>query len=166
MLVQRSDVPDLGGRIFANELKPTPKQNIGRLAKTTTTNTANAVPCAALDKKYGNLPSGSMVWFVNKVAREFPDKIISTLAYWYTRSRTQQHPRGTQCQHHALQHRKHHAKSPFSIPTQPSLVDLQDWGKMSEDILIWDYNIQFANPVSPFSKLAYHWSQHQVLHQQ
>ena len=36
------------------------------------------------NQKYGNLPSGSMVWFVNKVAREFPDKIISTLAYWYT----------------------------------------------------------------------------------
>jgi hypothetical protein len=28
--------------------------------------------------------------------------------------------------------------------------DLQDWGKISQDILIWDYNIQFASPVSPF----------------
>ncbi len=30
--------------------------------------------------------SGAMVHFVNKVAEQFPDKVISTLAYQYTRS--------------------------------------------------------------------------------
>ena len=38
--------------------------------------------------------------------------------------------------------------------TDPAFTkDLQDWGKMSNDILIWDYNIQFANPISPFPNL-------------
>jgi hypothetical protein len=98
------------------------------------------------------VPSGSIIYFVNKVAREFPDKIISTLAYWYTR------------------------KAPKNIKTEPNInimlcniestrekpvfetdlaftKDLQDWAKLSEDILIWDYNIQFASPLSPFPNL-------------
>ena len=38
--------------------------------------------------------------------------------------------------------------------TDPAFTsDLQEWGRMSQDILIWDYNIQFANPVSPFPNL-------------
>jgi len=38
--------------------------------------------------------------------------------------------------------------------TDPAFTkDLQEWGKMSKDILIWDYNIQFANPISPFPNL-------------
>ena len=40
--------------------------------------------CRALDEKYGG-PSGTMIHFVNQVATQFPDKVISTLAYQYTR---------------------------------------------------------------------------------
>ncbi len=43
-------------------------------------------PCAQLNAKYGGVPSGSILDFVNKVAKAFPDKIISTLAYWYSRT--------------------------------------------------------------------------------
>jgi hypothetical protein len=31
--------------------------------------------------------------------------------------------------------------------------DLKDWGALAKDILIWDYNIQFTNFVSPFPNL-------------
>ena len=31
--------------------------------------------------------------------------------------------------------------------------DLMDWGKLANDILIWDYNIQFTNFISPFPNL-------------
>ena len=40
--------------------------------------------CQAIDKKEGT-PSGSIIWFVNQVADQFPDKVISTLAYEYGR---------------------------------------------------------------------------------
>lgn len=109
-------------------------------------------PCTALNKKYGNLPSGSMVWFVNKVAREFPDKIISTLAYWYTRAA----PSNIVAEPNVnimLCNIESTRENPV-FDTDPAFTsDLQDWGKMSQDILIWDYNIQFANPVSPFPNL-------------
>ena len=109
-------------------------------------------PCTALNKKYGNLPSGSMVWFVNKVAREFPDKIISTLAYWYTRAAPSNIIAEPNVNIMLCNIESTREKPVFD--TDPAFTsDLEDWGKMSQDILIWDYNIQFANPVSPFPNL-------------
>ena len=43
-------------------------------------------PCTQLNAKYGGVPSGSILYFVNDVAKRFPDKVISTLAYWYSRT--------------------------------------------------------------------------------
>jgi hypothetical protein len=109
-------------------------------------------PCTALNKKYGNLPSGSMVWFVNKVAREFPDKIISTLAYWYTRAAPSNIIAEPNVNIMLCNIESTREKPVFD--TDPAFTrDLQNWGKMSQDILIWDYNIQFANPLSPFPNL-------------
>ncbi|MDZ7720934.1 MAG: DUF4838 domain-containing protein [Balneolaceae bacterium] len=117
-------------------------------------------PCTELNKKYGGtrsdlkygVPSGSLIYFVNKVAKEFPDKIISTLAYWYTREAPENIKPVSNvnimlCPIGPARHRP-------IFETAPSFTnDLQDWGKISDRILIWDYNIQFANPVSPFPNL-------------
>jgi hypothetical protein len=43
--------------------------------------------CRSLDSIEGS-PSGSIINFVNKVADQFPDKMISTLAYEYGRHAT------------------------------------------------------------------------------
>jgi hypothetical protein len=108
--------------------------------------------CSALNKKYGNLPSGSMIWFINKVAREFPDKIISTLAYWYTRA-APSHIVAEPNVNIMLCNIESTREKPV-FDTDPAFTsDLQDWGRMSQDIMIWDYNIQFANPISPFPNL-------------
>ena len=40
--------------------------------------------CFKIDEKEKS-PAGSMIYFVNKIARSFPNKTISTLAYQYTR---------------------------------------------------------------------------------
>ena len=39
--------------------------------------------CKKLDDAAGS-PSGSLIYFMNKLAKRFPDKEISTLAYLYT----------------------------------------------------------------------------------
>ena len=40
--------------------------------------------CREMNERDGS-PIGSVLNFVNRVAEHFPDKVISTLAYWYTR---------------------------------------------------------------------------------
>jgi hypothetical protein len=108
--------------------------------------------CKALDEKYGSVPSGSILYFVNKVAKAFPGKTISTLAYWYSRSA----PVGIKAEPNVnimLCNIESKRQQPV-FKTDPAFTnDLKDWGKIAGNIIIWDYNIQFANLVSPFPNL-------------
>lgn len=108
--------------------------------------------CKALDEKYGNVPSGSMAYFVNKVARAVPDKIISTLAYWYTRKA----PKNIRLEPNVnimLCNIESRRQAPV-YETDPAFSnDLKDWGALTKDILLWDYNIQFTNFFAPFPNL-------------
>lgn len=111
--------------------------------------------CTELNKKYGGdakRNSGSMIYFVNKVAKAIPDKMISTLAYWYTRKAPdniipEPNVNIMLCNIESKRHRP-----VFETDTAFSR-DLKNWGAIAKDILIWDYNIQFSNLVSPFPNL-------------
>ncbi|WP_257656988.1 DUF4838 domain-containing protein [Parapedobacter lycopersici] len=108
--------------------------------------------CTALNKKYGDVPSGSMVYFVNEVAKQVPDKIISTLAYWYTRKA----PKNIKPEPNVnimLCNIESKRQAPV-YETDPAFSnDLKDWASLTNDILIWDYNIQFTNFFAPFPNL-------------
>ena len=108
--------------------------------------------CKALNEKYGKVPSGSIIYFVNQVAKEFPDKIISTLAYWYTRKA----PKNIKIEPNVnimLCNIESSRQAPVFVTDPAFSNDLRDWGALSNDILIWDYNIQFTNYISPFPNL-------------
>lgn len=110
--------------------------------------------CTALAEKEGS-QSGPMIHFVNAVARavrdEFPDRIVDTLAYLYTR------------------------KPPKFVKTEPNVVvrlcsieccfahtleedefnasfeeDLKAWAKCCSRLHIWDYIINYAHTEAPF----------------
>jgi hypothetical protein len=109
-------------------------------------------PCTQINTKYGDVPSGSILYFTNQVAKEFPDKIISTLAYWYSRTP----PQNIQAEHNVnimLCNIESKRQGPV-YETDPAFSrELIAWGKLANNILIWDYNIQFSNLVSPFPNL-------------
>jgi len=108
--------------------------------------------CKSLNQKYGGVPSGSIIWFVNQVAKAFPNKIISTLAYWYSRKA----PKNIQIESNVnimLCNIESTREAPVFVTDKAFSNDLKDWGALSKDILIWDYNIQFTNFVSPFPNL-------------
>ena len=109
-------------------------------------------PCTELNTKYGGVPSGSILYFVNDVAKAFPDKIISTLAYWYTRTP----PQNIQAEPNVnimLCNIESRRQGPV-FETDPKFsADLITWGKLSGNILIWDYNVQFSNFYGPFPNL-------------
>lgn len=109
--------------------------------------------CRAIDEREGS-PAGSILAFVNRVAAEFPDKTISTLAYQYSRAAPKAlRPAGNVnivlCTIELNRSRP--------IPTDPGAAsfrqDMEDWAAICDNILIWDYVIQFSNLVSPFPNL-------------
>lgn len=108
--------------------------------------------CTALNKKYGGVPSGSIIYFVNKIAKEFPTKVISTLAYWYSREAPKNIKPEPNVNIMLCNIESKRQKPVFE--TDPAFSnDLKDWGRITNDILIWDYNIQFTNFFAPFPNL-------------
>lgn len=106
--------------------------------------------CRAQDSIEGS-PSGSIISFVNKVAGQFPDKMISTLAYEYGRHAPKTlKPRDNVnimlCSIEAYRDK------PLVQDTASAefVKDVKDWGKIAKDIIIWDYVIQFNHLLSPF----------------
>lgn len=103
-------------------------------------------------EKYPALGMGSMLHFVNKVADRFPDKIISTLAYQYTRVP----PKGILPRKNVnimLCSIESSRNDPMETGDTSFSSDLKGWGKITNNILIWDYTIRFNHLLAPFPNL-------------
>ena len=115
--------------------------------------------CVALEKKYGG-HSGLMIWFVNQVAKEvknrYPDKYIGTFAYQYTRNApTNIKPEDNVvirlcdiecCFAHPLSDECNSNNSAF-------MKDLKDWSKLTDNLFIWDYIVNYSNYMAPFPNI-------------
>jgi len=101
---------------------------------------------------YAPIGMGSLMTFINKVAERFPDKIISTLAYQYTRVPPKDLiPRKNVnimlCSIESTRN------TPIEEGDKSFSSDLAGWGKLTDNIIIWDYVIQFNHLIAPFPNL-------------
>ncbi len=109
--------------------------------------------CRAIDSVEGS-PSGSILAFVNKVAEQFPDKTISTLAYQYSRSapRTLKPLPNVNIMLCSIECNR--SKPLAEDLSNASFVrDVEDWSRLTNNIFLWDYVIDFRHLLSPFPNL-------------
>lgn len=98
--------------------------------------------------------SALLLQFVNRVAAVFPDKVISTLAYQYTRAAPKQVKPLPNVNIMLCSIECNRSLPIADDPTSASFVkDIKDWTKLTSNILIWDYVVQFRNYISPFPNL-------------
>ena len=112
--------------------------------------------CPACQKlnDYEGTPMGSILPFVNTIAEKFPDKTIATLAYIYSRKAPKHFKpaKNVAIQLCGIET----ARAAINIPISQGIRhaafrnDLQEWGKICNNIVVWDYVIQFQNLVNPF----------------
>ena len=115
--------------------------------------------CTNMEKKYGG-HSGLMIWFVNQVARNikkrYPKKYVGTFAYQYTRHAPINikpddnvvirlrdieccfaHPLSSNCNEHNV----------------AFIKDLKDWSRLTKNLYIWDYIVNYGNYMAPFPNI-------------
>lgn len=109
--------------------------------------------CREMEEREGS-PMGSVLDFVNRIAAHFPDKIISTLAYWYTR-KAPASIRPADNVHIMLCNIEANRGLPIEtdVRSAGSRQELLDWKEICKNVFLWDYCIQFRNLVSPFPNL-------------
>ena len=111
--------------------------------------------CRRAEEEEGGAHSGPLLRYVNALAAEIekkhPDKLIDTLAYWYTEEppanvrpranvRIRLCPIGV-CEAHPYEQCKYSAYF---------LKNLQAWSKITNQLYIWHYNTNFAHYLLPF----------------
>ena len=115
--------------------------------------------CAAIDEEEGS-PAGTLLRFVNRIAEEledeYPNVTIDTLAYKYTRKApliTKPHKNvcirlcSIEC------HFNHPITTQTCSTCSKFCNDLVEWGKICENIYIWDYTTDFTYYLSFFPNL-------------
>jgi hypothetical protein len=115
--------------------------------------------CAAIDE-LENTPMGSLLTFVNAVAdevvKEYPDVMVGTLSYWYSRKPPKTiYPRpNVQIQLCSIECCVlHPINDPKCRKNAQFCQDLADWGKICGNISIWNYNTNFSNYLLPCPNL-------------
>ena len=112
--------------------------------------------CLALEQEEGS-PAGPLLRFVNAVAEhieaDFPEAVISTLAYQYTRKPPKlTRPRPNVCirlcsiECSFLQPLEHEANKAFAD-------DIRGWSQLTDRLYIWDYVTNFSVPLQPHPNL-------------
>jgi hypothetical protein len=105
--------------------------------------------CKKIDTEEGG-PQGSLIRFVNSIAKQFPNKIFTTLAYGYTAKPSKTKP---------LKNVYPILSTIDAYRTQPLATEksaagfrknLSGWSALTNHIFVWDYTTQFTNYVAPF----------------
>lgn len=113
--------------------------------------------CQKIVQQYGGVQSGLYLWFVNQVAedveKDYPDKLIETLAYQFTEAApTGIKPRDNVrirlcpiacCEAHPYEQCSEKTNKDF-------LKALSAWSKLTGALYIWHYNTNFRHYLMPF----------------
>ncbi len=108
--------------------------------------------CTKLNKEQGS-PQGSLLTFVNAIAKQFPDKIITTLAYQYSEpppKTLRPAPNVMIMLTTASEDRRTAIKSQTADVFNQYL---RKWGTITNNLFVWNYIAQFENALSPFPDL-------------
>jgi hypothetical protein len=107
--------------------------------------------CKKLDTEQGS-PQGSLLTFVNAVAKEFPDKMITTLAYGYS----QKPPKNLKPGGNVivmLCATGQNLLDPLSSKNNDFNRDLEKWGQTTNNLFLWDYIVKFDQTLLPLPNM-------------
>lgn len=118
-------------------------------------NNCECAACTEINQKYGTM-GGTQFWFVNELAertsKQFPDKLIGTLAYMYTEEPPvgmKMHPNVAVWLCHMFPCCDSHP-----IATCPLNADYKRramaWSEICSHLYIWHYVVDFAHYYNPF----------------
>jgi hypothetical protein len=142
-------------RRLADTMATAPEKKMWSVSNNDNYNACQCPECLRMDSLYGG-PTGTLLHFVNQVARRFPDKNISTLAYQYTRC-SPTNPAVKPEKNVNIMFCSIECGRELPIADNPREAsfrkDMEDWSRLTDNIFMWDYVVQFRNFWNPFPNL-------------
>jgi hypothetical protein len=109
--------------------------------------------CKAVDAREGS-PMGNVLEFVNKIAEAFPDKMISTHAYWYTLKAPKNVVPAENV--HIMYCSEGNRSRPFvgDPLSVAEVANFKYWTQVASEIYLWDYYIRYGTFITPMPNFA------------
>lgn len=154
LCLSNADVYQILVKELSKNIDEAPEKKIWSVSQNDGFGYCTCADCKATDEKYGG-PQGSLLNFVNKVARQFPKYTISTLAYLYSKHP----PKNIKPENNVsimlssidIDRARPIADNPRSTSFRN---DVAGWSALTNQLMIWDYVVQFTNYLSPFPNLG------------
>lgn len=109
--------------------------------------------CKALNEKHGG-PQGSLYYFLNRIAVQFPKTKISTLAYLHTYRAPENIKIEPNIYTLFCPIEMNRGKAIEEASDNKSFLNiLNKWSNTTEHLFLWDYTVEFTNYLSPFPNL-------------
>ncbi len=154
LCLSNSNVLDLVILRLKDLISKKPQASHWSISQNDTYGSCECLGCKNIDNQYGGVPSGSLIHFVNQVAERFPNKVISTLAYQYSRKAPEGIKPAENVNIVLCTIELNRSRPIRSDPSSQKFVnDISNWKKLTNNILIWDYIVQFRNYLDPFPNL-------------
>ncbi len=151
------DVVRIAAQRAISWLRENPQADIVSVSQNDWRNPCQCRECSRIDEEEGT-HAGSLLHFVNRVAErieeEFPDKLVDTLAYQYTRKP----PRNIRPRKNVVV-RLCSIECCFSHPlaecpeNREFRTDTQGWSRVAHTLHVWDYVTNFRHYLMPFPNL-------------
>ena len=139
---------------LGEEIKKQPEKIFWSVSQNDTYNYCECNNCEELYKKY-NSYSGAYIQMSNQIARAFPNKQISTLAYQFTRSAPQNIKPDSNVNVMFCSIECNRSMPLAEDERSAAFVkDLKNWSAITNNIFLWDYVVQFKNYLTPFPNFS------------
>jgi hypothetical protein len=109
--------------------------------------------CKALNEKHGG-PQGSLYYFLNRIAVQFPKTKVTTLAYLHTYRAPENIKIEPNIYTLFCPIEMNRGKAIEEAPNNKGFLNiLNKWSTTTEHLYLWDYTVEFTNYLSPFPNL-------------
>ncbi|MBN1939210.1 MAG: DUF4838 domain-containing protein, partial [Candidatus Aminicenantes bacterium] len=151
--LSRPEVFDIAVAGLREEMAAQPDRMIWSVSQNDNFSYCQCPECRKIIEEEGS-PAGPVIRFVNRVAALFPDKIISTLAYQYSRPAPRRTRPAPNVEVMLCTIELNRSRPIAEDPSSRAFVrDIEDWGKICGRLYLWDYTVDFSHFVSPFPNL-------------
>lgn len=106
--------------------------------------------CTAMMEAHGGSPAAPIINFVNRLSKEFPGH-ISTLAYRFSRQAPANMKLDSTLQIMLCTIEENRNKTVEQ--NNAFTKDMEEWARLTDNIFLWDYEVDFAYSLAPFPNL-------------
>ncbi len=150
LCLSNPEVIELLKQNLKKEMLKQPDKKMWSVSQNDAYNYCECENCKLLYQKY-DAYSRAYITMANALAKAFPDKIISTLAYQFTR-KAPKHIKIEPNVNIMFCSIECNRSQPFVEDKRSAdfVRDMEEWSALTHNIFLWDYVVQFKNYLCPF----------------